>query len=887
MRVCLCLSVAFVSLWAGAEEIQIRDHQTGASPWFRTKATESVFYARGNPFDVKHTKIEIAVDPEEESIRGKVTHTLSPTGKPMDEIRLDSVGLDIESVELDGKRVADFEVTDDALNIFLAKAIKPGRDVALTVHYSGVGMESGLSFKTEKMGYSPEDVQAWSQGEDEYSRYWFPCFDYPNDRVTSEMIVTVPEGFMGLSNGRHVSTTQNPGEGTSTWHWSLETSHVAYLIDLVVGRFVEVKDLSGPVPLYYYVSPREEENVARSYVETQAMMSFFAEYLDLPYAYGRYSQVSAVEFGGGMENTSITTMTEGITFDEASGLISDYAGLIAHELAHQWFGNLITCRDWSHLWLNEGFATYSETLYTEYAHGADRADYDRYTGDLKGILRADRGDNRAPTVRSNYEDPGDLFSPRIYAKGGCILHMLRTEMGDDLFQKGIQTYAKRFQGKVVETNDLMRVMEEVSGLGLEQFFDQWLYHGGYPKLKVTYKWNQKASQAEVTVTQTQKVDVTTPLFAFNTKLYFKGKGFEHNEPISISGKDHAFQIKLKAKPDFMVVDPNAIILAEWDYKQPKEMLLAQLKDSPFVVDRVRALEALTKEKGEKVVQAVGHVLKTAKFYPLRIEAVKVLARMKEDSARDILHKALAKEKDAHVRNALARALSTAKQPEIRQSLLDLITDDPSPHVVATAIQGFASQRWDGALTVITEAVHRDSHNDRIRGAALRALGTFKKEESLDAVLPYVAGTPDQRRIVGQAIRTAGAIGSRMDDKSIVREALLRALDNPRPRTRTAAMSALGVLGDHEAIEALEAFAHTSKEENEQKAARSAIKAINDQDAQSTAVKELREAVQEVTEDRDDLLKRLEKLEESLGEEDDDKAQKNRRARRKKSRTTKD
>lgn len=882
MRTYLCLFVAFVSAYASADEIQYRDYHEGASPWFRTKATESVFYGRANPFDVKHVKIEITVDVEAESIRGNVTHTLTPTGKPMDELSLDSVGLDIESVELDGKPVSDFEVTDDALNIFLAKPVNPGQEVALTIQYSGVDLAEGLYFKTIKSGYPPEDVQVWSEGESEWAHYWFPCFDYPNDRVTSEMIVTVPEGFMGLSNGRHISTTQNTGDGTSTWHWRLDTSHVAYLIDLVVGRFVEVKDLSGPVPLYYYVPPREEDNVERSYRETQAMMSFFQDYLDVPYAYGRYSQVSAVEYGGGMEHTSITTMTDAITFDEASGLVSDYAGLISHELAHQWFGNLITCRDWSHLWLNEGFASYAEILYAEHAHGADRADYERYSWNLKGILGADKGDRRAPTVRSNYDHPDDLFTARVYEKGACILHMLRAEMGDDLFQKGIQTYAKRFYGKVAETNDLMRILEEVSGLGLEQFFDQWLYHGGYPKLKVTYQWNQEASQAEVTVSQTQKVDVTTPLFAFNTTLYFKGKGFEHNEKISISRKEHTFQIKLKAKPNFMVVDPNAIILAEWDYKQPKAMLLAQLAHAPNVVDRVRALEALTKEKGQKVVKAVGHVLKTAKFYPLRIEAVKVLAKMKEDSARIILHDALAKEEDAHVRVALAKALSTAKQPDIRQSLLDLITDDPSPHVVAAAIQALADQRWDGALPVITGAVHRDSHNDRIRAAALRALGTFKKEESLHAVLPYVEGTPDQRRVVEQAIRAASAIGARMEDKSVVRQALLRLLDNPRPTTRTAALSALGALGDRDAIEPLEVFAYTSKEEDEQKAARSAIKAINDQDAQTAAVKDLRQEVREVTEARDDLIKRLEKIEERL----DDNGKKQRTS-QKRTRRTKD
>jgi aminopeptidase N len=859
---------ALISASAWSEDYRGHERCASATPWYRAEAGETVHYGRGNPFDVKHTKFNLTVSFEDESIRGTVTHTFSPTGKPIDELALDSVGLDIESVELDGSAVRDFEVTDDQIKIYLANAIEPGQDADLAITYSGNELEPGLYFKTEKMGYAPDEVQLWTQGESEWSRYWFPCFDYPNDRMTTEMIVTVPDGFTALSNGRHVSTTANPNDGTSTWHWTLETDHVAYLVNLVVGHFVEIEDLSGRVPLYYYMPPRDEDHVERAYGETPDMMKFFEEYLDVPYAYGRYSQVSVVEFtSGGMENTSLTTMYEGIAFDEASGLVADRSGLVAHELIHQWFGDLLTCRDWSHLWLNEGFASYFEVLYAENVQGVDRSDYERYTGPLKSIRRVDRGDQRKPTVLSNYGHADDMFSSRIYEKGAYILHMLRAEMGDELFQKAVQTYTKRFQGRVVETHDLMRVFEEVSGLGLEQYFDQWLYHGGYPHLKVGYEWDDDMSQCKITVSQTQTVDDVTPLFAFNTKIYFKGDGFEHNEPISITEKDHEFQIKLPARPEIVCVDPNATILAEWNFKQPKNMLLAQLKDGPFIVDKIRAMEALTEEKGENVVDAIGDVLKTAEFYGLRVEAANVLGKRKEDSAALVLLNTLANEKDARVRRRIVQGLATVKSPEARQALLERIADDPSPDVKSAAVAGLAEQRWEDALPAITNMLGQDSHGDQLRIAALNALRTFGKQESLENIIPYTTGTPEQRRVVGPALRAVGGIGSMMEEQDVALNALIPALENPRSLTRIAALRALGVLGDSDAIPAIEAFTQTSKLDEEKDAARSAVSAIKNRDAQTAAIKELRKETEETTELREKLEERLEELEKRLDEID--------------------
>lgn len=826
-------------------------------------------YGRGRPIDVKHIKLEFTLNFEDETLEGRATTTLAPVGKPLGEIVLDSIGLDISSVRASDGSELDFEVTEDKLKIFLPHPAAPGVDFSVAVTYSAKPV-TGVYFRTERMGYKPEETQAWTQGEPEDARSWFPCFDYPNERATTEMIVTVPEGFMALSNGELLSTTVDEQAGTKTFHWRESVPHVSYLVSLVVGKFVEIGDSYGDIPLFYYVLPEFEEDAHLSFAKTPDMMRFFQDMIGVPYPYEMYAQVAVVDFiAGGMENTSITTLTERTLHDEAAHLTFRSDPLVAHELVHQWWGDLLTCRDWSHLWLNEGFATYFQSLWTEHDLGEDEFACEML-GTMSEILEADKGTQRAPIVRTTYGSPNPLFDVRSYSKGGWVLHMLRRELGDDLFWKCMHEYCVRHSGKVVETTDLMRTVEEVSGRGMEQFFDQWVYHGGYPELDVSYSWLNEEKLAKVVVKQTQTVDELTPLFRFTTDLQFICPNGNHREKIEISEPEHIFHVPLAERPDFVRFDPEYGVLKKLDFEKPKPMLLAQLAGDKTVVGRIMAVRALKEFKTDDVVEALRDVLLDDSFWAVRSAAARALGEIDNDKAVDALIGGPDQE-DARVRLSVVEALGRMDEERVCETLLAVVGDEESPYVVARAIRALGELKCEKAKRTITRALSRDSHNEVIRRAALDALVNLEAEESLKTVARYAsAGRPRSAR--PSAISAIGRLGKWMDKKDRPREILVELLEDPSRRVRSATVDALGELGDPKAIDDLQRFAKTTKDDGERRSAERAVERINAAREQTDEVRELRKEVDKLKksgEEVDKRVKELESLLEAMKEKEED------------------
>ncbi len=817
-------------------------------------------YGRGRPADIKHIKLELTLDFENESLNGTATATLAPVGEPLSEIVLDSIDLDISTVTAADGSELDFEVTEDKLKIFLPRPAEPGVDFSVAVTYSAKPV-TGMYFRTERMGYKPEETQAWTQGQPEDARCWFPCFDYPNERATTEVIVTVPEGFMALSNGKLLSTTSDKKARTRTYHWRESVPHVSYLVSLVVGKFVEIEDLSGDIPLFYYVLPEFEEDAHLSFGKTPDMMRFFQDKIGVPYPYERYAQVVVVDFvAGGMENTSITTLTERTLHDEAAHLTFRSDGLVAHELVHQWWGDLLTCRDWSHLWLNEGFATYFASLYTEHDLGEDEFDYEMMEN-MHEILEADQGAQRAPIVRTTYASPNPLFDVRSYSKGGWVLHMLRGEIGDDLFWKCIHEYCVRYSGEAVETTDFMRTVEEVSGRGMEQFFDQWVYHGGYPELDVSYSWIDEAKLAKIVVKQTQTVDELTPLFHFTTDLLFSCPNGNHRERIEIKEREHVFHVPLAERPSFVRFDPEDGVLKKLDFEKPKPMLLAQLAGDKTSVGRIMAIRALKEFKTDDVVEALREVLLDNSFWGVRCEAAKTLGEVDNDKALDVLLLGLEQE-DARVRRAVTAALGRIDEERVCERLLSVVDDEESPYVVAEAIKALGELKCEKAKKTITKALSRDSHREVIRSGALDALVILEAEESLKTITRY-ASAAKPRRSRPRAISAIGRLGKWMDKKDRPREILVELREDPSRRVRSATVNAIGELGDLKAIDDLRRFAKTTKDDGEKRSAERAVEQINAAREQTEEVKELREEVEKLKKEGKEIDERLKELESLL------------------------
>ena len=456
----------------------------------------------------------------------------------------------------------------------------------MAITYSG-SPESGLHFVPPDPAYPEKPVAIWTQGEAEDNHHWLPCYDYPNDRVTTEMIVTVAKPLSVVSNGSLVGTKENP-DGTRTFHWKMDQPHSTYLITLTASEFVSFHDRVGSLPVDYYVTKNVDEATARRFMgKTPAMIRFFSDKTGQVYPYPKYAQICLPEFGGGMENTSATSMTDAALLDEIEVLERDEDGLVAHELAHQWFGDLLTCKDWSHIWLNEGFASYFDPLFAEHDLGVDEFRL-RMEGERRSYMGNDRM-YRRPIVETRYNSPMDMFDSMTYAKGGSVLHMLRGLIGDDAWWKGIRGYVAKNKFQVVDTEDFRKAMEEGSGKDLKWFFDQWLYKAGHPELKVRWHYEDADKTARIKIEQTQKLDEQTPLFRLPTTLEItEAAGRRRVIPIVLDSASQELIIPVEAKPRMILIDPDCWLIKELDFEKTAEENLYQLEHASCVLCRLNA-----------------------------------------------------------------------------------------------------------------------------------------------------------------------------------------------------------------------------------------------------------------------------------------------------------
>ena len=320
-------------------------------------------YAPDRTVDVTHILLDLTLDIEERRMDGICTLSFTVISGESSTVELDAAEMEIRQVEDPDGNPLDFEHIGEKLKIFPIEPYDKGESSSLSIHYLVQEPRLGLYFVLPDEEYPDRPVQAWTQGQDNDSRYWFPCFDYPNEKATSETIITVDERFFALSNGKLLETAHDTSSGTRTYHWKQSIPHVSYLISIVAGEFVEHAGEYDGIPVSYYVPPGREEDGERAFGKTPDMIRFFSEKLEFPYPYEKYAQIAVEDFVfGGMENTTATTQTARTLHDERAHLDYESEPLVAHELAHQWFGNLVTCKDWSHAWLNEGFATYLEAL---------------------------------------------------------------------------------------------------------------------------------------------------------------------------------------------------------------------------------------------------------------------------------------------------------------------------------------------------------------------------------------------------------------------------------------------------------------------------------------------------------------------------------------------
>ena len=561
-------------------------------------------YAPQKDYDLNHISSSLSFNLDQRRIFGDTTQDLVALRDGVMEFGFDSAQLEIQSVTLNGQ-AAKFQTTETKLLVALPQATHSGEKYQVAIHYTGQP-KRGIYFVLPDKNYPNRPAEIWTQGEAEDTHYYIPLYDYPNDRTTSEMTATVPKDWITISNGKLASVTDAP-DGQKTWHWRQDEPLSTYLISLVAGQFVEKKDTWRGIPLSYEVPRGMGDAIAPSFDHTKQMLDVFSNSLGVPYPWDQYAQANVDEFiEGGMENTSATTLTadELVEPKLAAETHEGEDFLVAHEMFHQWFGDLVTCKDWANLWLNEGFATFAEYWWQEHEFGGDEASYTRWR-DARSWM-ASQHDYGVPIVTHDFTDSME-YEGNIYTKAGLVLQMLREQLGDAAFLKSLHNYLEANRNQSVVTADLVKAIEQTTGSSVDEFFDQWIYGAGAPHFRVDASYDPDTHEEKLEVAQIQKVEGHVGLFNVPVEIEITIGGAKKSYWINISKANETFTFPADAAPDLALFDKGDKILKSIEFDKSPAEWIYQLQHADTVPDRADATVALGALSGDNsVLEALGH-----------------------------------------------------------------------------------------------------------------------------------------------------------------------------------------------------------------------------------------------------------------------------------------
>ncbi|MCB9202394.1 MAG: M1 family peptidase [Flavobacteriales bacterium] len=621
---------------------------------------------------LQHTKLKVKPDFQKEQLYGEEWITASPYFYPTDSLTLDAKGMLIHDVALvkDGQnKNLKFDYKNDSIFILLDKKYKRSEEYTVYIKYTArpnevkqqgsaaITQAKGLYFIDPRDEDPNKPTQVWTQGETESSSCWFPTIDKPNQKTSEEITITVPSKYTTLSNGKLISSKNN-SDGTRSDYWKFDKKHAPYLFFMGIGEYSIIEDKWKDIPVNYYVEKEYEPYAKQIFGETPEMISFFSERLNYPFPWNKYSQIVCRDYvSGAMENTTAVVHAEN-AYQKSGQLVDEnvWEDVIAHELFHHWFGDLVTTESWSNLTVNESFANYSEYLWREHRYGKDHAE-EHKNEDIEGYLKGKNFDKHL--VRFNFGNKEDVFDSVSYNKGGYILHMLRNYLGDDAFFTGLNLYLTQNQYKSAEAHNLRLALEEVSGKDLNWFFNQWYYSNGHPKLEIAYEIDEANKKAKVSIIQTQE-----PLFQFPFAIdvYENGTKKRHNVWIP-KQKNYVVELPITTKPDLINVNADHVLLSEITDDKTVEQYIFQLKNAPEYMDRREAIDKVAMYHTAKD-DALDALLLACndKYYGLRKYAIEKLEpnypKVKKKALETLKKIALNDEKTI-VRSAALKAIQKA------------------------------------------------------------------------------------------------------------------------------------------------------------------------------------------------------------------------------------
>jgi aminopeptidase N len=757
------------------------------------KKLPPVNWIRSRQIDVKHIAIDLKFDWDKESALGVTTVTLAPF-RDTNKIYLDAASMTINSVKLasgaDLKFNYDGKKDGDNLEIMLDRVYKSGEDVSVKVDYvtnyvnkadadTAIGsFGRGLRFIKPTKEEPNKPYQIWSQGESEFNRYWFPSYDSPNDFRTTELRATVAKPYFVVSNGKLMETKENT-DGTRTFYWKMDQPYSNYLTSIVVGEYTEIKngEYDGK-PIYAYGYPSEAKEVALTTKNLPATIKFFSEKTGVKYPYAKYSQAFVEDFGGGMENISATTQIEEMIHDERELLDSDSESLQSHELAHQWFGDYVTCRDWGQIWLNESFATYFQAMWDEELKGHEYFLYNDVRSNQDQYYDTWNQGNRRPIVTKYYANKDAMFDNYAYPRGGAVLHMLRKHLGEANWWKAINHYLVTNAHQPVSTEELRIAIEETTGESMDWFFDQWLYRMGHPIFEVSQNYDAASKKLTLNVKQTQKVDLLNEfpqVQFFQTKLDVEIDG--RVEQVWVEPKaENVFTFDAPAKPRIVNFDYEGTLIKELKFEKSVDDLIYQMLNDKDIIGKRWAIEEL-EDKAEnaadkdKIIAAFlvsaekeknANVRRAAlsKVNNLSIPQLAPGTPIPPITLSDAIVQALlraAKDEDSLIRSDAIDLLGLTKDPKYADLYLTAL-NDRSYGVIDSAAGALGASKSPKAFDALIRLTQTPSWKGRIESAGFNGLSSLADKRSFEVSYKFAGDKTKNYNARTAALAVVGATG---------------------------------------------------------------------------------------------------------------------------------
>lgn len=757
-----------------------------------------------------HLDVALKVDVGAEVIAGTVVNTVIARRDGPSVLKLDAVNFeDVEVRDADGRALtARYDGT--MITVQWAEPFAAGEQRRVAVKYRVARPISGLFFSQPTEAYPEQPWFAGTDHETERARYWLPCIDFPNVRTTLDLQLTAESRFTILANGYLVGEADH-SDGWKTAHWRLDQRCPSYLVCFAIGDFVRADDgdFEG-IPVAYFGTKRfSAADLRRSFGRTKEMLAWMTRKLAMPFPFPKYYQFALPDFGGAMENISLVSWDDKYVLDET--LAQEWSWLVdqvnVHEMAHSYFGDTVVCRDFANAWLKESWATYMEQCWLEDMRGQDEALYDYYSNAHAYFAEADEKYVR-PIVTRQYKSSWQMYDRHLYPGGACRLHMLRHELGDKLFWPAVQDYLRRYAGKVVETEDFRRVLEEHSGRSLVGFFEQWLYTPGYPALKVSFTYDEEHKEGRFEIEQTQvNKEKGIPAFTFTTEVGWTLDGVEHTRPITVREAKQTVTIALPKALEQVRFDPGNRVLHKLEFNPGDLMLRRQLTHAQDVFGRILAARELVKTGKSANIAAVTAAYANEPFWGVRVQMAKALGDANDEAALAGLADIVRTERDPKAMEAVFRAAGKYRDRRVRDAVLKRFEEGLPYRAAQAALEALGAQREDAPWEVLARASEREDFSGFVQAGAFRGLAGTRRDEAVDRLMKCVEYGATVNRARPAAVNALADIASMQEKPRYTRavERLVDLLRDPVTAVRRAAAHGLKAMQADEAIDALEAY----------------------------------------------------------------------------------